>query len=209
MTNMKEKLALALFTALLLAVTASAQVTVEDAARSALKVGGTIPAFTLNDASGKPVASGDLMKQGNLVIVFYRGAWCPFCNAYLNKLQKNLTRIKESGGVLVAISVENADRSTAIAKKNELTYTVLSDPNLATARKFGLVYQMADDLAARYKSGGLDVAKYNSMEKPELPISATYVVDKKGKVIFAHVEPDYKKRPDPDQIVTALQDIRK
>ncbi len=187
---------------------ASAQVTVDEAARSALKAGGRIPEFTLNDSMGKPVASRDLMKQGNLVIVFYRGAWCPFCNAYLNRLQKNLARIKESGGVLVAISVENADRSTAVAKKNELTYTVLSDPNLDTARKFGLVYQMPDDLAARYKSGGLDVAKYNSMEKPELPISATYVVNKKGEIVFAHVEPDYKKRPDPDEIVTALQKIK-
>ena len=190
-------------------VSASAQVTVDDAAKSALNVGAKMPAFTLNDPLGKAVNSKDLLKQGNLVVVFYRGAWCPFCNKYLNTLQKNLVPIKQAGGHLVAISVENADRSQAIAKKNDLTYTVLSDPNLTVARMFKIVYQMPDDLNAKYKSGGLDVAKYNSMDKPELPISATYVVNKKGKITYAHIEPDYKKRPTPEEIIAALGQIRK
>ena len=142
-------------------VSVSAQMTVEDAAKSALNVGAKIPAFTLNDAMGK------------------------------------------------ATSVENADRSQAIAKKNELTYTVLSDPNLDVARMFKIVYQMPDALNERYKSGGLDVAKYNSMDKAELPISATYIVNKKGEITYAHIEPDYKKRPTPDEIIAALAKLGK
>ncbi len=192
-----------------MSVSASAQVTVEDAAKSALNVGGKMPSFTLNDSLGKAVSSRDLLKQGNLVVVFYRGAWCPFCNKYLNTLQKSMPQINSAGGHLVAISVENADRSQAITKKNELTYTVLSDPDLTVARMFKIVYQMPDDLNAKYKSGGLDVAKYNSMEKAELPISATYIVNKKGEITYAHIEPDYKKRPTPDELIAALGQIRK
>ena len=201
----------AIFLALIVAVmfvSASAQVTIEDAAKSALNVGGKMPAFTLNDPLGKAVSSSDLLKRGNLVVVFYRGAWCPFCNKYLNTLQKSLPQIKAAGGILVAISVENADRSQAVAKKNELTYTVLSDPNLTVARMFKIVYQMPDDLNEKYKSGGLDVAKYNSMDKAELPISATYIVNKKGEITYAHIEPDYKKRPTPDEIIAALSKLK-
>jgi len=206
---MRNILFATLVAALVFVLTASGQTTVEDAAKSALNVGAKIPAFTLNDALGRATSSKDLLKQGNTVIVFYRGAWCPFCNKYLNTLQKNMTRINEAGGNLVAISVENADRSQAIAKKNELTYTVLSDPNLNVARMFKIVYQMPDATNERYKSGGLDVAKYNSMEKAELPISATYIVNKKGVITYAHIEPDAKKRPTPDEIVAALTKIAK
>ena len=184
-------------------------VSVEDAAKTALNVGAEMPAFTLNDSLGKSVSSKNLLKQGNLVVVFYRGAWCPFCNKYLHDLQKNLSRIKQNGGTLVAISVENPDRSMAIAKKNELEFTVLSDPNLTVARSFGIVYQLPDATNEKYKGYGIDLVKYNSTEKPELPISATYVVSKKGKIVYAYIEPDYKKRAEPDAIVAALSAIKK
>ena len=184
-------------------------VTAEDAAKTALNVGAKMPAFMLNDSLGKPVSSADLLKQGNLVVVFYRGAWCPFCNAYLHKLQTNLPQIKANGGNLVAISVENADRSMAIAKKNELNYTVLSDPNLNVARTFGIVYQLSDVTNEKYKGFGLDLTKYNQTEKPELPISATYVVSKKGEIVYAFIEPDYQKRAEPEAILQALAKLKK
>lgn len=184
-------------------------VSVEDAAKTALNVGAKMPAFTLSDSLGKSISSKDLLKQGNLVIVFYRGAWCPFCNKYLHQLQQNLPQIKQAGGNLVAISVEPANRSMAIAKKNELEYTVLSDPNLTVARMFHIVYQLPDATNDRYKKGGLDLAKYNQTEKAELPISATYIVDKKGKIVFAYIEPDYKKRAEPELLIQTLAKIKK
>ena len=188
---------------------ASKIVTVEDAAKTALNVGGTMPEFTLSDSFGKSVKSKDLLKKGNLVVVFYRGAWCPFCNKYLHTLQQNLTQIRANGGDLVAISVEPADRSMAVAKKNELLFTVLSDPSLTVARKFGIVYQLPPETDEKYKGFGIDLVKYNAIEKPELPISATYVVDKNGKIVFAHIEPDYKKRAEPAAIIAALAAIKK
>ena len=184
-------------------------VSAEDAAKTALNVGAKMPSFILNDSLGKAVSSADLLKQGNLVVVFYRGAWCPFCNAYLHKLQTNLPKIKENGGNLVAISVENADRSMAVAKKNELNFTVLSDPNLSVARAFGIVYQLSDETNEKYKGFGLDLAKYNQTEKPELPISATYVVSKKGEIVYAFIEPDYQKRAEPEVILQTLAKLKK
>ena len=144
-------------------------VSAEDAAKAALNVGAKMPAFNLKDARGQSISSEDLLKQGNLVVVFYRGSWCPYCNLYLKKLQQNLPQIKDNKGTLVAISVENPDNSLTIAKKNEVSFTVLSDPNLTVARKFGIVYQLPKETDETYKNKyGLDIAKHNEMEKPEL-----------------------------------------
>jgi len=183
-------------------------VSADDAAKNALNVGAKMPSFSLKDSNGKTVNSDDLLKQGNLVVVFYRGSWCPFCNLYLRNLQKNLARIKAAGGNLVAVSVENPDNSLSVAKKNELGFTVLSDPNLTLARKFGIVYQMPKETAELYKSRGLNVAEHNQMEKAELPLSATYVVNQKGEIVYAFLESDYKKRADPQVIIETLSKIK-
>ncbi len=183
-------------------------VSAEDAAKNALNVGAKMPAFSLKDANGKIVESRDLLKEGNLVVVFYRGSWCPFCNLYLRNLQKNMPQIKAAGGNLVAVSVENPDNSLKVSRKNELDFTVLSDPNLTTARKFGIVYQMPKETDELYKTRGLDVAKHNEMEKAELPLSATYIINQKGKIVYAYLEPDYKKRAEPQTIIETLLKIK-
>lgn len=185
-----------------------AQKSPDDAAKSGLNVGAKMPSFSLKDANGKTVNSGDLLKQDNLVVVFYRGSWCPYCNLYLRNLQKNLAQIKAAGGNLVAISVENPDNSLSVAKKNEVEFTVLSDPNLDVARKFGIVYELPKETDELYKSHGLDVAKHNEMEKAELPLSATYVVNRKGEIVYAYLEPDYKKRAAPEVIIETLSKIK-
>ena len=108
---------------------------------------------------------------------------------------------------LVAISVENPDASMTVAKKNEVQFTVLSDPNLDLARKFGIVYQLPDETAAKYASRGLDLAKHNEMAKPELPLAATYIINRQGKITYAFLETDYKKRAEPDAIIENLKRI--
>jgi len=181
----------------------------EEAVKTALKVGAAMPKFELKDATGKTVRSKDLLKQGNTVLVFYRGSWCPFCNIYLHKLQTRLPDITAAGGKLVAVSVENPDASMAVAKKNELQFTVLSDPDLDTARKFGIVYTLPPTVDEAYKKRGLDVAKHNAMTRPDLPLGATYIVNKKGKVVYAFIESDYRKRAEPDVIIAELKKIGK
>ncbi|MGQ0542234.1 MAG: peroxiredoxin-like family protein [Blastocatellia bacterium] len=207
---MKKQFVLGIFFASLFTVAAFGQsiVTADQAAQSALKTGADMPSFALKDANGVEVKSSELMKKGNLVVVFYRGAWCPLCNTYLRTLQKSLAEIKQAGGVLVAISAENPDNSLGTAKKNEIEFSVLSDPNLDLARKFGLVYQLPNEVAEKYVSYGIDLKKRNAMEKPELPISATYVIDQKGKIAYAFAEPNYQKRAEPAAIIEALSKIR-
>ncbi len=174
---------------------------------SALNVGDKMPEFALADAFEKKVTSKELLEKGHLVVVFYRGAWCPFCNLYLRGLQKRLPDFGREGANLVAISIEPADKSLALAQKNKLNYTVLSDPNLDVARKFGIVYEIPKVTNDAILEIGFDIAKYNGMEKAELPLSATYVVSKEGKIVFAFLEPDYKKRADPDDMLKVLSDL--
>lgn len=181
----------------------------DDAVKSALRGGAQMPSFELKDSTGRSVKSSDLLKEGNIVLVFYRGAWCPFCNLYLHKLQTRLADISAAGGKLVAVSVENPDASMAIAKKNEVQFTVLSDPNLDTAKKFGIVYDLSPDLDKAYRDYGLDIAKHNAMARPELPLAVTYVIDKTGKITYAYIEADYKKRAEPDVIIDELKKIGK
>lgn len=186
----------------------SAIVSVEDAAKNAIKPGTKAPSFSLKDHTGAIVKSADIQKQGNIVLVFYRGAWCPFCNTYLHKLQTRLADINAAGGKLVAISVETPDGSAGVMKKNGVEFTVLSDPNLELARKFGIVYQLPAKTDEQYRAMGLDVAKHNSMEKPELPLAATYIIDRKGKIAYAFIETDYKKRAEPDVIISELNKLK-
>ncbi|MEW6125843.1 MAG: peroxiredoxin-like family protein [Acidobacteriota bacterium] len=175
----------------------------------ALQVGDSMPSFALSDANGKTIRSDDLLKRGHLVIVFYRGAWCPFCNLYLRALQKNLEKIKQQGGNLLAISVEPPERSLTVAEQNKLNFTVLSDPKLEVSRKFRIVYEMPKVTNNAVLELGFDIAKYNGMEKPELPLSATYVVSNQGKIVYAFLDPDYKKRAEPAEIIMALKNLSK
>lgn len=184
------------------------EVTAADAAKTALNVGAKMPTFSLKDAIGKTVKSDDLLKQGNLVVVFYRGAWCPFCNTYLRSLQKNISDIKANGGNLVAISVENPDNSMKVSDKNKLDFSVLSDTNLDVARTFGIVYQLDAATNEKYKGYGIDLVKQNGTAKPELPLSATYVINQKGEITFAFLEPDYTKRAEPSVIIETLKKMK-
>ena len=184
-------------------------VTPEDAAKTALNVGAKIPTFSLSDANGKFVSSADLLKKGNLVVVFYRGAWCPFCNTYLKKLQDNLSQIKAQGANVVAISVENPDTSASVAQKNKVEFTVLSDKHLDVARQFGIVYQLSPETNEKYKGYGIDLVKQNGTETPDLPLSATYIVNSKGEITYAYLEPDYKKRAEPSVIIETLAQMKK
>ena len=177
--------------------------------KTALNVGGKMPVFSLKDAAGKTVNSVELLKEGNLVIVFYRGAWCPFCNLYLRGLQRHLPQIKANGGNLVAISGENPDNSLTVEQKNDLEFRVLSDPNFDTARKFGIVYKVPKPINDVVLSYGLDFKEYYKTEESELPLSATYVVKQNGEIVYAFLEPDYKKRAEPEKIIEVLQQIQK
>ena len=174
----------------------------------ALHTGDSMPSFTLSDANGNMVKSGDLLSKGPMVLVFYRGAWCPFCNIYLHSIQEYVDEIEALGGTLVAISGESPDNTLTVAQKNELTFTVLSDPNFDVARSFKIVYEMPTVVNDVILELGFDLTKYYGTDKPELPLSATYIIDREGIIKYAFLDPDYKKRAEPNDLLAELKKLQ-
>lgn len=175
----------------------------------ALKVGHTVPALTLPDALGRPVDLQALWSRGPLVMVFYRGGWCPYCNLQLRAWQQRLAALRHRGASLVAISPQTPDGSLGTAEKNELAFPVLSDSALEAASAFGIGYTMAPELVELYASIGHDLPEINGNGQWVLPIPATYVIDRTGRAAYAHVEADYRRRAEPDEVlvvVSLLQD---
>lgn len=175
--------------------------------KQTLKVGDTIPDFTLPNATGQPVSIKELLTKGPVAIAFYRGGWCPYCNLELQALQNALASIEETGATLVAISPETPDNSLTTQEKNELAFPVLSDVENQVARQFGLVFKLPASLLPIYHSFGIDVAAHNGNDHFELPIPATYVVQPNGKIVYAFADVDYTKRAEPSVIVDALKGL--
>lgn len=174
----------------------------------ALKRGDRIPNFSLLDATKKEISSEVLLKKGPIVLVFYRGGWCPYCNLQLHDLQAHLPEIKNLGADLVAISPQNPDNSISTAEKEKLAFHVLSDQGNIVGRKFGLVYKLPDSLKKLYQQFGIDLERSNSLKEWELPLSATYIVDTNGKIYYSFLDVDYRKRAETKDVIEALQKLK-
>lgn len=179
-------------------------VTASDLVGRALPVGARLPPFTLPDATGTPVSSQDLLAEGPLVVVFYRGGWCPYCNLVLGGLQARLDEFAAHGATLVAVSPQLPDASLSTAEKHALSFPVLSDVGNAYARELGLVHGLGADVQALYEQWGFDLAGRNDGHDDELPLPATYVVAPHGTVAWRFVDADYKRRAEPDDVLAAL-----
>ena len=170
-----------------------------------LKVGQKMPSFSLSSATERVVYSENLLKEGTVVISFYRGGWCPYCNLELRALQDILPEIEKHGGSLLAISPELPDNSLSTQEKNELEFPVLSDTDNLVARSFGLEIDVPDLIVKLSKDlWELGLTKLNGTEKHILPVPATYVVGSDGLVKYAFVDADYTKRAEPAEILKAL-----
>ncbi|KAL2068646.1 hypothetical protein VTL71DRAFT_14983 [Oculimacula yallundae] len=169
--------------------------------QKAIKVGDTLPPFKLSDASGKEVSSSTLLTKGPLLITFYRGEWCPFCNLALQALQKHLPEFEAKGVTLVAITCEVPKQAVSTAEKNELKFPVLSDPGNKYAGELGLLFPMPDVMRPVFESLGVDFKERNGDDSFVLPVPATLLVDREGVVRNAYVEPDYAKRVEPETVL--------
>ena len=184
----------------------SAEIISKNLHHGALKSGDTIPAFTLPDATGTPVSSDQLLKSGLLVISFYRGGWCPYCNLELKALQSALLKIKTLKANLIVISPELQDHARVTQEENSLEYPVLSDVGNSVAKQFGLVYELGEEMTELFKhTFNWDLQSINGAQKVELPFPATYVVDQGGIVKYAFVDADYTQRAEPDKIIEVLR----
>jgi peroxiredoxin len=170
-----------------------------------LKVGDLFPSVTLTDHLNRPFDIAASANLQPLVVTFYRGGWCPYCNLELRAYQKILPAIEQRGARLVAVSPETPDNSLTTAQKNELTFAVLSDANGTLADALGIRYRLSEPVKAYFRSAGLDLPARNGDGGWSLPIPATYVVARGGHIALAHLDPDYRKRVEPQTVLQALQ----
>jgi len=177
---------------------------------SALKQGDVAPDFALPDTHGHVIALSTLLDRGPVVISFYRGGWCPFCNLELRGLQRVLPEIVRMGASLVAISPQLLDNSLSTEEKNQLTFPVLSDVGNIVAKCFGIVFTPPTAWIHANKAIGRDLVEINGEAgAAQLSIPATFVLDKSGVVLLAFVEEDWSKRLDRDIVVDTLRGLGK
>jgi peroxiredoxin len=173
-------------------------------AATVLPVGSKAPAFELNDHNGKPVSSTELLSKGHLVLCFFRGRWCPFCVGQLEAMNLLLPRIEEAGASLVAISPQTVQQSFFMVDQHKLRFPLLSDAGNHVAREFGLVYRVPDDQQAIYRRAFVNLPFANGDDSWELPIPATFIVDRNHTILYASADEDYTHRPEPDEILERL-----
>lgn len=173
-------------------------------AENALQVGAKAPPFELKDHNGKLVFSAELLTKGRLVICFFRGRWCPFCVGQLEAMNLILPQIEEAGALLVAISPQTVQQSFLMRDQHRLGFLVLSDAGNRVARQFGLVYRVPDYQQAIFRKVFINLPFTNGDDNWELPIPATYILERDGSVLFASANEDYAERPEPMAILRAL-----
>jgi len=168
------------------------------------KTGDTIPEISLPNISGELVSLQEMLKQGPLIVLFYRGGWCPYCNLELQAWQDVASRVSEKGARIVAISPETPDHIQATAEKHSLSFEVLSDKDNIIAKQMGLVYTLPEELIGLYKQFGIDLEEGQGNQNSELPIAATYIVNTDGTISYDFLEEDYKLRAEPQTVIDKL-----
>jgi peroxiredoxin len=184
---------------------ATAELIASGQAGRAVKAGDRAPQFSLKDQDGNDVSSAALLDKGPLVITFYRGVWCPYCNIELQALNEVLPTIQSLGANVVAISPQTGVNSRKSVRSNGLGFPVLSDQNNETAAAFGLRFALPDYLVELYKQLKNDLPAFNGDPSWTLPMPARYVIGKDGIVLYSEVNPDYTHRPDPSELFPILE----
>lgn len=176
---------------------------------NAPKTGEKLRNFKLFNHLGEKRSLVDFKENGPVVVTFYRGGWCPYCNLQLSYYQEALQDIQATGATLVAITPEFPDESLSTIEKNELGFEVLSDINSDYARELGLIYTLPKRMRHIYESFGVDLEKHNGIGQFDLPLTATFVVDVDGIITSAFINADYALRKEPEEIVKELESLVK
>jgi peroxiredoxin len=184
---------------------ATAELIESGAAQRAKKAGDAAPSFSLKDPEGNVVSSADLLKRGPLVLSFYRGAWCPHCNMELQALEAVKPEFDKYGASFVAISPQTAPNSRKSVRQNKLSFPILSDVKGKVGAAFGLRFSLPDYLVELYKQLKNDLPTFNDDPSWTLPMPARYVIGQHGVILYSEVNPDYTRRPDPEDMIPVLQ----
>jgi len=180
-----------------------------DFSARAKAVGDIAPDFELLDAAGKLISLKGILKDGPVVLTFYRGLWCPWCNLQLRTLQLSLLpEIKSLGANLIAVSPQTPDNSLSMKEKHELTYHVLSDQNNNVAEKYGLAFDIDKEVIENaYNKIDLSIPSYNGANNWKIPVTGTFVIDQEGVIRSSHVNGDFRFRQEPSAIIEVLKNI--
>jgi peroxiredoxin len=174
-------------------------------AANILPVGDQTPAFELPDHDGKLVSSSDLLAKGRLAVCFIRGRWCPFCVGQMEAMNLTLPQIDQAGAMLVAISPQTVKQSFFMHDQHKLRFPLLADAGNKVARQFGLTYRVPETQESIYRRAFVNLPFTNGDESWELPIPATYILDRDGTVLYSSADEDYTQRPEPSDILRALR----
>ncbi|MFO0902308.1 MAG: peroxiredoxin-like family protein [Pirellulales bacterium] len=187
---------------------ADAGVAQEAQATKPVAAGSALPDVAVKSVDGADVRLSSLHQKGPVVLVFFRGGWCPICTKHTAELIKVLPQIKSAGATLVGVSPDDPAHSQANASKNSIPFPLFSDSDVAAAKAFGLAFHVDDETVKKYKGFGIDLDKASGRDHHVLPVPAVYIVDRSGKIVFAHSNPDYRQRLDAAQIVAELKKLK-
>ncbi|MFW2377637.1 MAG: peroxiredoxin-like family protein, partial [Cellulophaga baltica] len=171
---------------------------------NALQVGETAINFTLPNALGKKITLYDELENGPVILMWYRGGWCPYCNMQLHYMQEMLPEFKKLGASLIAITPETPDNSISTKEKNDLEFEVLSDLDNKVGYEYKLVFKLTEDVKEIYENG-FELSKFNGNDKGELPLAATYIIGQNKVIQYAFLDADYRNRAEPQDLLEHLK----
>lgn len=174
---------------------------------NALNVGDKAPNFTLKNALKKEVSLYNELENGSVILTWYRGGWCPYCNITLHYLQEKLPEFQQAGATLIALTPELPDNSLSTSEKNNLEFNVLSDVGNTIGKEYGVVFTLTEEVANIYEAG-FGLSKKNGNDDNQLPLAATYVIDKNGIIQYAFLDADYRQRAEASDIIAALEKLK-
>ncbi len=169
-----------------------------------LKLGDTAPDINAMDQDGKKVQLKELLKKGDVVVVFYRGQWCPFCSKHLSKVNDSLSFVGDKGASVIAVTPETPENIKKTVEKTKVTYAILEDKSMSIMKSYKVNFAVDEKTIEKYKTYGIDFDKANGANGANLPVPATYIIGKDGKIKYAFFNPDYRQRPSVKEILEHL-----
>ncbi|WP_437918839.1 peroxiredoxin-like family protein [Sphingobacterium sp. LRF_L2] len=172
--------------------------------KKSIQVGDKFPQFSLKNTKGEYLSLQHLLKKGKLIIAFFRGSWCPYCNLELQELQRRLNELQEKSATLVAISPQVVVENTALKSKHHLQFEILQDLDNHLSKQLGIAFTLSPSFLPHYQSLGIHLETYNGNDKNELPIPAVFIVEKDKTISYRFLDSDYMNRIDIQALIQHL-----
>lgn len=169
-----------------------------------LNVGDVAPDFTAKNQNNKEVNLKELLKSGSVVLLFYRGEWCPYCNRQLKALEDSLSLIREKGANIIAISPEKLENINKTIEKTKVTFNIVTDENSQIMNAYKVAFELDEKTTKKYKGWGIDLTEKNGSNGNNLPVPAVYIINKEGKITYRYFDVNYAKRVSVQEILKNL-----